>query len=242
MRARYGIGHVKLTVLYGAWKMRGGEVRPFNRSLLGWGEKKLTASTRIQLTVWAKLDTVDGAMVTLQNFALFTIYRMHADPLIRKTTSNKSILQDGMDRGGGWRIGQCDTVSRWTARSGGDEGDGFAGSDYKPTRLRGEFHGGNCGGESYACGHSRGPEVPPPEIGGRLLDRTKEKGGYGLDMAILSGGYDNIFNYPDDTLYGSLMSQGVGVFQKIWRSIGPGDVKNPGLFLLATGKEMRGVG
>ena len=62
---------------------------------------------------------------------------------------------------------------------------------------------------------------------------------YILDVAILSGRYPKIFGYPDDTLESALVGQAVGVFQKIWRGIGPVDVKNPGLLLLATGKEMR---
>ena len=63
---------------------------------------------------------------------------------------------------------------------------------------------------------------------------------YALDVAILSGGHTEIFGYPDDALDGSLVGQAAGVFQKLWRGIGPVDVKNPGLLLLATGKEMRG--
>ena len=62
---------------------------------------------------------------------------------------------------------------------------------------------------------------------------------YALDVAIFSSGHPEIIGYPDNTLEGSLMGQSVGVFQKIWRGIGPVDVKNPCLFLLATGEEMR---
>jgi hypothetical protein len=63
---------------------------------------------------------------------------------------------------------------------------------------------------------------------------------YTLDVPIFPGRHPKIFGYPDDTLDGPLMSQAVGVFQKMWRSVGSVDVKNSGLFLLATGKEMRG--
>jgi len=63
-------------------------------------------------------------------------------------------------------------------------------------------------------------------------------GHYTLDIAILSGRHPKVFGYPDDTLDSPLMGQTVGVFQKIWRAIWPVDVENPGLLLLATGKEM----
>lgn len=62
---------------------------------------------------------------------------------------------------------------------------------------------------------------------------------YALDISVFSGRHPKIIGDPDDTLYSSLMCQAVGVFQKIWRVIGPVDVENPGLFLLAAGKEMR---
>lgn len=64
--------------------------------------------------------------------------------------------------------------------------------------------------------------------------------GYTLDVSIFSGRHSKIFGCPDDALDSSLMGQAVGVFQKIWRGIGPVDVKNPGPLLLAAGKEMRG--
>jgi len=63
---------------------------------------------------------------------------------------------------------------------------------------------------------------------------------YALDVAIFAGRHPEIVAYPDDTLEGSLMSQSVGVFQKVWRSIGAVDVKDPDLLLLAAGDEVRG--
>ena len=63
---------------------------------------------------------------------------------------------------------------------------------------------------------------------------------YSLDVSIFAGRHPKIFGHPDDTLYSPLMSQAAGVFQKVWGGIGPGDVKNPGLLLLAAGKEVRG--
>jgi len=63
-------------------------------------------------------------------------------------------------------------------------------------------------------------------------------GHYTLDISIFSGRHPKIFGYPNDTLDSSLMGQAVGILQKIWRGIGPVDVENPGLLLLATGKEM----
>lgn len=75
---------------------------------------------------------------------------------------------------------------------------------------------------------------------GSITGLVKYARGYGLDVAIFSGSYSEIFAYPNDTLEGSLMGQTVGVFQKIWRSIGAVDVKDPGLLLLAAGDEMRG--
>jgi hypothetical protein len=62
-----------------------------------------------------------------------------------------------------------------------------------------------------------------------------------LDVSIFSGSDPEIIGYPDDTLDSSFMGQTVCVFQIIWRGIGPGDVKNSGLFLLAASEEMRGV-
>ena len=63
--------------------------------------------------------------------------------------------------------------------------------------------------------------------------------GYGLDVAVFTGSHPKILAYPDDTLDGSLMGQSAGVFQKIRRSIGPVDVKNPDPLLLAAGDEAR---
>ena len=63
--------------------------------------------------------------------------------------------------------------------------------------------------------------------------------GYTLDNAVFSGRDPKIFGYPDDTLDGPLVGQAIGVFQKVWRGVGAVDVKNPGLFLLAAGEEMR---
>jgi len=62
---------------------------------------------------------------------------------------------------------------------------------------------------------------------------------YALDVAIFSGGHSEIFRHPDDAFDSSLMGQAAGVFQANWRGIGPVDVKNPGLLLLAAGEEMR---
>lgn len=57
------------------------------------GEKKtLTASARIQFTVWAKLDAVDRAMMALQNLMLLTIDRVHADPFVCQTAGNEAVL------------------------------------------------------------------------------------------------------------------------------------------------------
>lgn len=69
---------------------------------------------------------------------------------------------------------------------------------------------------------------------------SRYKGPYALDYSVFPGGDAKIIGCPDDTLDGSLMSEAVGVFQKIWRGIGPVNVKNPDLFLLTAGKEMRG--
>ena len=63
---------------------------------------------------------------------------------------------------------------------------------------------------------------------------------YALDVAIFSGRHPEVFAYPDDTLESSLMGQSVGVLQKIRRSVGAVDVKDPGLLLLTAGDEVRG--
>lgn len=52
----------------------------------------LTASARVQFTVGTKLDTVDRAVMTLQDFALLTVDRVHADPLVCQTAGDETIL------------------------------------------------------------------------------------------------------------------------------------------------------
>ena len=87
MRARSVHKYVKLTILYGGDR----EARSVNHSSLSQREM-LTASARIQFTIWAKLDAVDRAVMALQNLALLTIDRVHADPFVGETTGNETIL------------------------------------------------------------------------------------------------------------------------------------------------------
>jgi len=54
--------------------------------------KVLTASARVQFTVGTKLDTVDRAVMTFQNITFLAIDRVHADPFIRQTAGNETIL------------------------------------------------------------------------------------------------------------------------------------------------------
>jgi len=63
-----------------------------NCSSPGRGKMALTASARVQLTVWTKLDAMDRAVMALQNLTLLAIDRVHADPFICQAASNETIL------------------------------------------------------------------------------------------------------------------------------------------------------
>ena len=91
-RAKSARRDVKLTILCKARK-----VRSVNRLSLISRRRVLTASACVQFAVGTKFDTVDRAMVTLQNLALLAVDRVHADPFICQTAGDETILQDGMD-------------------------------------------------------------------------------------------------------------------------------------------------
>lgn len=57
----------------------------------------LTAPARVEFTVGTKLDAMDRAVMTFQNITFLTIDRVHADPFIRQTAGNETVLQDGMN-------------------------------------------------------------------------------------------------------------------------------------------------
>ena len=52
----------------------------------------LTAAARVEFTVRTKLDAMDRAVMTFQNVTFLTIDRVHADPFIRQTASNETVL------------------------------------------------------------------------------------------------------------------------------------------------------
>ena len=52
----------------------------------------LTAPARVEFTVGTKLDAMDRTVMTFQKITFLTIDRVHADPFIRQTASDETIL------------------------------------------------------------------------------------------------------------------------------------------------------
>jgi hypothetical protein len=44
--------------------------------------RRLTTTTGVHLSVWAELDTMDGTMVSLQDFSLLASHSMDPDPFV----------------------------------------------------------------------------------------------------------------------------------------------------------------
>lgn len=63
-------------------------------------DARLTAATRVDLAVWTKFNTVDGAMMALTHVFLLPVYIMYPDPFIVETPGDEGILSYGIDRCG----------------------------------------------------------------------------------------------------------------------------------------------
>lgn len=69
-----------------------------------YNKDQLTTSTREHLTIRAELDAVHRTMVAFEHLTLFACNVMYAHPFITGATRDEAILQDWVNRSGGWRV------------------------------------------------------------------------------------------------------------------------------------------
>lgn len=87
---------------------RDGNVSNFMQ--MGRKSRSRTTAASVHLSVRAEFYAVDGTVVTFEDFPLFAIHSVHANPFVAGIACYEPVLQDWMDRSRRGRVGESKTV------------------------------------------------------------------------------------------------------------------------------------
>src|SRR6266851_6679635 len=123
-----------------------------------------TASTSIDLSIWAILDAVHRSMVTLKHLPLLAFDPVDANPFVACAPGHKSVLPNWVDRRGRWCIGQIQAMSGRAGLGGlcGNECDHISRRHHESLCFRGKFHRGDRAVERYLSCNMERASIPPP--------------------------------------------------------------------------------